>query len=112
MSDVRMTRCIEREAAQKIICGWCGICQHPTMEDLETCDDICPQFAEIPDADVRPVVRGYWHGEGDGYADGELVCDMWQCSCCGEWFDEWDDKPTWNFCPNCGADMRGGDGNG
>jgi len=63
----------------------------------------------LPAADVRPVVRGYWHGEGDGYADGELVCDMWQCSCCGEWFDEWDDKPTWNFCPNCGADMRGGE---
>jgi len=61
----------------------------------------------IPAADVRPVVRGYWHGEGDGFADGELVCDMWQCICCGEWFDEWNDKPTWNFCPNCGADMRG-----
>lgn len=60
----------------------------------------------IPAADVRLVARGYWHGEGDGHADGELVCDMWQCSCCGEWFDEWDDKPAWNYCPNCGADMR------
>ena len=67
---------------------------------------------EIPGADVRPVVRGYWHGEGDGYADGELVCDMWQCSCCGEWFDEWDDTPTGNVCPNCGADMREVVGNG
>lgn len=56
--------------------------------------------------DVQPTKSGHWNAEGDGYADGEMVYDMWQCGCCGEWFDEWDDKPTWNFCPNCGADMR------
>jgi len=50
-------------------------------------------------------VRGHWIGEADGYADGELVYDIWSCSCCGKYFDEWDDKPTWNFCPNCGAYM-------
>ncbi|MBR3587361.1 MAG: hypothetical protein IKO00_15175 [Oscillospiraceae bacterium] len=47
---------ISREAAQKIICGWCGVCQNPTLHDLMRCDDICPQFAQIPAADVRPVV--------------------------------------------------------
>ena len=45
---------ISREAAQKIICGWCGVCQNPTLHDLMHCDDICPQFAQIPAADVRP----------------------------------------------------------
>lgn len=52
-----MAEYIEREAAQKILCGWCGVCQHPTLEDLEKCDDICPQFARIPNADVVEVVR-------------------------------------------------------
>ena len=57
-------------------------------------------------ADVRPVVRAEWYGEGDGYADGELVYDMWLCPICGKRFEEWEEKPDWNFCPNCGADMR------
>ena len=48
---------------------------------------------------------GEWIGEADGYADGELVYDMWSCGCCGKYFPEWDEKPDWNFCPNCGADM-------
>ena len=60
----------------------------------------------FPVADVREVKRGEWYGEADGYADGGLVYDMWSCPCCGQRFDEWDEKPDWNFCPNCGADMR------
>ena len=50
---------------------------------------------------------GEWIGEADGYSDGELVYDTWSCGCCGKYFPEWDEKPDWNFCPNCGADMRG-----
>ena len=50
---------------------------------------------------------GEWFGEADGYADGELVYDTWSCGCCGKYFPEWDEKPGWNYCPNCGADMRG-----
>ena len=61
---------------------------------------------KAPAADVRPVVRGKWYGEADGYADGELVYDMWSCPICGKRFEEWEEKPDWNFCPNCGADMR------
>lgn len=59
-----------------------------------------------PAADVRPVKRGEWVGEYDGYADGMPVYDMWSCSVCGKRFDEWDERPSWSFCPNCGADMR------
>ena len=66
---------------------------------------------KLPAADVRPVVKAEWYGEADGYADGELVYDMWSCPICGKRFEEWEEKPDWNFCPNCGADMRGnGDG--
>ena len=70
------------------------------------------KIESIPAADVRPVVRAVWYGEADGYADGELVYDMWSCPICGKRFEEWEEKPDWNFCPNCGADMRGGENNG
>lgn len=63
-------------------------------------------ISDIPAADVRPVVHGHYIGEYDGYADGNPVYDMWYCSECGCFFEDWDEKPTYNFCPNCGADMR------
>ena len=61
----------------------------------------------FPAADVVERKRGTWYGSGDGYADGHLVIDEWECPCCGKYFPEWDEKPDWNYCPNCGADMRG-----
>ena len=51
---------------------------------------------EYPAADVRPVVRGEWHEYDDDYGK---IC----CSVCEE--DAPCDYP-WNYCPNCGADMR------
>lgn len=61
----------------------------------------------IPEADVAPVAHGSWDGTADGYADGELVYDMWNCSVCGFDADGADEKPAWKFCPNCGAKMDG-----
>ena len=50
--------------------------------------------AEIPAADVRPVVRGKW----------ETISFMTvRCSNCKETFHELESD---KFCPNCGADMR------
>lgn len=59
----------------------------------------------LPYADVVPVVHGRWQGTADGYADGELVYDMWECSVCGFDADGAEEKPCWDFCPNCGAKM-------
>ncbi len=64
------------------------------------------EIKNIPAADVRPVVRGHYVGDYDGYADGAPVYDIWSCSVCGCFFEDWDEKPTYNYCPNCGADMR------
>ena len=71
-------------------------------------DDCKKRLEELPPADVAPVVHGKYVGEYDGYADGNPVCDMWYCSVCGCCFEDWDEKPTYNFCPNCGAKMDGG----
>ena len=66
----------------------------------------------LPSADVRENVRGNWIEKEviDDRKDAKIP--QWQqaqCSICGKWnttpymyyFDEFD------FCPNCGADMRG-----
>lgn len=56
---------------------------------------------EMPAADVRPVVRGKWKHDGSDWKN-RFICDQ-----CGyKWFFEAEEA---RFCPNCGADMRGGE---
>ena len=49
-------------------------------------------------ADVAPVKRGRWE-QGDMYDIGDV------CSECD--YDSEQEPCALNFCPNCGADMRG-----
>lgn len=51
---------------------------------------------------VRPVVRGKWVQDCDYH---------FRCSVCGDRYVVSNGNPLdiangWNFCPNCGADMR------
>ena len=94
-----MSNYYKAEDVQRILCGWCGVCANPTVEDLLKCDDICPEFAQIPAADVRPVVRGKWSTVYDDF----MKSNYDTCSCCGK---EYFGANGFNFCPNCGADMR------
>lgn len=55
----------------------------------------------IPSADVRPNIHGHW---GRRIVDNGFNAD-WVCSECGH--REYTDFIHMNFCPNCGADMRG-----
>ena len=97
-----MAEYIEREAVLALIQDNRDVVAEPTWELQFIRQDVM----NIPAADVLPAVHGTWYGSGDGYADGHLVIDEWECPCCGKYFPEWDEKPDWNFCPNCGADMR------
>ena len=77
--------------------GACGKC-HQTKTDC-MCQslsrmDICGIIEDAPSADVRENVHGHW-------ADDD------KCSVCGEEPLYEYDLRTLNFCPNCGADMRG-----
>lgn len=56
------------------------------------------EAAEKKSADVRPVVRGRWRWVGQDQWN-----DCYECSQCGKM-----NTDNSNFCPNCGADMRGG----
>ena len=89
-----MTDYIERkaafDAAQEHFCD-----SARTLEAIET----------IPAADVRPVVRGRWEWMGPCRDSGGR---LWAtCTACGLRQRLGDFTM---FCPHCGADMRGGDG--
>lgn len=74
--------------------------------------DCMQRIPPIDPESLRPL--GVWVGEADGYADGELVYDVWYCSDCNYCIDDGTDDPTLlpNYCPNCGAKMKGGANNG
>ena len=80
---------------------------------LEECDWYANEFCEceyaimplkgalenLPAADVRPAVRGKWSTVYDDFMKSHYDT----CSCCGK---EYFGANGFNFCPNCGADMR------
>ena len=86
-----MAEYIERDAALEIV--------------KRTSGDYATAFAEIrkiPAADVVPVVHGRWR-----------YCGFLQeCQTCGEIYSMHGGNAgkSWNYCPNCGAKMDGGDG--
>ncbi len=60
---------------------------------------------EAPAADVVERKRGEWKVILDDYD-----CELMICSCCKAEFYDGDNDTIdhlHNFCPNCGADMRG-----
>ena len=97
------------------------ISREAALKDFEQCNKADPHWTpqrvktlllRQPAADVAPVRHGHWIGEGDGYADGALVYDVWHCSECDYCIDDGTDNPDClpKYCPNCGAKMDGGDG--
>ena len=70
----------------------------------------------LPDADVVPVVHGKWipHSEKSREYIGTVLIhvmyDYWLCDTCGYRVEN--GQPMYNFCPNCGAKMDGGESDG
>lgn len=75
----------------------CSVRQYLSGEGYVS--ECCTDTRGIPTIDAVPVVYGRWVGTADGYADGVLVYDNWECSACGSDADATDEKPDWNFCP-------------
>ena len=101
-----MSDYIRREAALEAANEWVSeACMAPVMRVSRLFD----KLAKAPAADVAEVAYGQWEGEGDGYADGEIVLDVWHCSQCGYCIDDGTDNPDClpKYCPGCGAKMDG-----
>ena len=58
-------------------------------------------ISAIPPADVRENVRGEWQVVG---YDKDYIPIVYTCSACGFHTTM---ELEFDFCPNCGADMRG-----
>jgi hypothetical protein len=102
-----MAEYIERKTYRKRLAdleGWCQDVRKPGLKQA------LEMFDEIPTADVAPVVHGRdvykWHKEGH--------CEF-KCSVCGAWAGIIEggtlDGVDFDYCPNCGAKMDGGDNN-
>lgn len=107
------TEYIEKQTAIKELCETYEH-EYPTASGAfdEYATRIVPNvLRNLPPADVRPVVRGKWVWLSSTY--DRIPCEMrYWCSIChhetilhsNEMSHPWE-----RFCPNCGADMRGGD---
>lgn len=64
----------------------------------------------IPAADVRENVRGRWikrDSWSSGFGMGETYGYWWACSNCNNEVKSGYGGCDYNYCPTCGADMRG-----
>ena len=91
----RMSDLIRRDAAYNVLTEYYNHRTEVQHANLRLALD------RVPSAEKT----GRWIGEGDGYADGNIVLDMWYCSNCDYCYED-DEKPDWNYCPNCGAKME------
>jgi hypothetical protein len=58
-----------------------------------------------PTEDVRPVARGKWINKSQKSGCGIMFVAS-ECTACGKKANFNCDELLYNFCPNCGADMR------
>lgn len=108
-----MTDYIDREAILALIDDW-----ELQLEDDEIYFEyIDPKKVRVlPAADVRPVVKAHWEDVDVSFIDSKntvglhAIASMF-CPVCERYHNEvyWYGEPTdgVNYCPNCGADMRG-----
>ena len=88
-------------------------CENICRCDQEFCDRNTCLIWKTPAADVAPVRHGYLEKiEDDYFCIVTLKCSL----CHEEWtFEDYSDDPdynwNYNFCPNCGAKMDGGENN-
>lgn len=97
---------IERDKVLKDLLDQCKITGFGGL----TPRDVKYVFSLQTNADVRPVVRGKWEQKEVFEAKGRVdelqsafcpVCQRYHTTPYSYYFTQY------NFCPNCGADMRG-----
>ena len=67
----------------------------------------CPRFCEVIRSAVEEIdnKQGEWVYREEWFEDEEKPRMTWGCNLCGHSIKSIHEKL--NFCPNCGADMRG-----
>ena len=65
------------------------------------CSDECEHY--ISEQEVENIIRRSKKGQWE-YCKHAGISDVWKCDQCGAWM-----FGKTNYCPNCGARMKGGD---
>lgn len=58
----------------------------------------------LPRVTPQESRKGHWEVVSDGYSDNAYICECSECKDTVWVYKDADRK--WNYCPNCGADMR------
>ena len=84
-------------------CKWCVANKVATIDQLV-----------IANGKLCEEKTGHWIDDYAGEVDAEFGRHRYRCSCCGKranhfigGLEDWWDIDAPDFCPNCGADMRG-----
>ena len=85
--------------------------QHSHYDDFERC--VIDESVAMKALEDLPLAqperkRGRWVQIQVRTAPHNRISKVLKCSVCGKRKDKY---VTWNFCPNCGADMRKREGN-
>ena len=97
--DMSTGEYISRDDTLKAIHQYCKDCDNCNSVMCRACDsaDAMDIVLDIPKANVQPVKRGHW-------ITNPYMLNRQKCSECSFWSD---DLQADNYCPACGADMRG-----
>lgn len=99
----------------------CGLCEYDCDHGLDGFANECPGFERDDCFKLKDEYRKEWISTKDVPSAqprkgkwiphdclGRPSIDKDVCSCCGQRFYQIAETGCeWNFCPNCGADMRG-----
>lgn len=91
-----MSRYIDADALCEAFTRFVRKANNHDFEPTPNWNDAISIFHSMPLADVAPVVHGEWKLNN---LNGFKIYD---CSNCGIHMEA-----RWNYCPHCGADMRG-----
>lgn len=90
--------CVSRKEVLDIIASCC--------KDTEFYDTLVKRLNKVPCATTVSRSQSWVGMKVERYVNGCPIYSTYACSCCG--IEHYGDEDTLtNFCPNCGADMRG-----
>lgn len=75
-----------------------------SMADLTSLKEL---LEDTPAADVVEVVHGEWISEFGSYCTPRCSACGWHKPYTEDYYCAQELYSPWNYCPNCGADMRG-----